>query len=250
MRGWASIALLLVGCAHPVPVGPPTLSWDFAARLTTGEVNVLPVLVDVPRTDMVRDTYLGSDLPWFRAESREVRTAQLEAVPGEVGMALPGAVGSALGSSWDATFRAGDWPRGHRDKMQAALRGKAGLDAELAEVARDMGGAATLVVWVDGLLGRPVTADGFPGDIVPTEAGPVVVDHRVEPYRVTARIGLALVASDGEVVVRYADAFDAILTEHSDPARVGRELARCMAREVVRVWPTDPRLAVAEPSQF
>jgi hypothetical protein len=68
-----------------------------------------------------------------------------------------------------------------------------------------------------------------------------VVDHRDEPYRVVARAGLALVASDGEVVVRYADTFETVLNERSDADQAARVLARALVAEVATLW-SDPKM--------
>jgi hypothetical protein len=242
---WIPLALLIAGCAphHLDGTLRPTVSWDFAARPTYGEVRVLPVVTDLEPQVLVRETFLGSDLPGFRLASRARRTQELEAVPGAVGLALPGAVHGELGPSWDGHFRVGAFPNGGRERILAALRGRVDLETALSDLARNVGGDASLFVWVDRLVGSPLSAEAFPGDIVRTEIGPVVVDHSDEPYRVTARVGMALVASDGEVVLRYRDAFEAVLSRRSDPLRVGRELARALAREVAPVWPCDPRLA-------
>jgi len=244
--------VLLMGCAPHHLDGPvrPSVSWDFAARPTYGEVRVLPVVADVEPQPLVQDTFLGAQLPGFRLASRAQRTRQLRAVPGAVGLALPGAVYGELGPAWQGHFRVGAFPSGGRDRFLAALRGRVDLEAALSDLARDIGGDASLFVWVDRLIGSPLSAEAFPGDIVRTDIGPVVVDHADEPYRVTARVGMALVASDGEVVLRYRDAFEAVLSQRSDPARVGREMARALAHEIAPVWPCDPRLVEAEPENL
>ncbi len=139
-------------------------------------------------------------------------------------------------------------PAGARDKVTDALLGRRpGLDAALGEAARAVGGDAALFSWVSELDGQPLSLLGFPGEVVETPVGPVVLDHDDEPYLVTAKVGMALVTRDGEVVVRYQDTFETILSARTDSARAGRELARALAREVTLVWGTDPRLIEHEP---
>jgi len=251
VRGTAGQVLLLAlaGCApHPVaPPRPPVLSWDFSARPTEGDVQVVPVLVDAVRLRLGEATWLGPEPSVDRLRQRVDRTRQLAEVPTAVGIAVPGALAEALGGHWHGAFHVGALPSGGREHWLSAVHGRADLDATLGALARALGGDASLFVWVDRLQGQPLTATGLPGDLLRTDAGPVVVDHRAEPYRVQARIGVALVAADGEVVLRYVDTYDALLTERADPAQVGRDLARRLAEQVVRVWPTDPRLLAGEP---
>ena len=97
-------------------------------------------------------------------------------------------------------------------------------------------------MWTASLRGEPVSNQGLPGDLVTTDAGPVIVDHGEEVYRVRARVGLALVAPDGEVVVRYVDTYEALLSDRADPAQAARDLARDLAAQVALIWPTDRRL--------
>jgi hypothetical protein len=72
-------------------------------------------------------------------------------------------------------------------------------------------------------------------------------DPSDEPYLVSARLCMALVASDGEVVVRYEDRFEGVLSGPDGVHRAGRELARALASEVTKVWAVDPRLMEHEP---
>jgi len=171
-------------------------------------------------------------------------------VPQQLALYLPGAVNGELGTASEAAFRPGRFPLGGRDRLTSALKGRGDLDVALSSVARGMHGEAVLFTWITGLHGEPLTAEAFPGDIVETEVGPVVVDHAQEPYRVTAGVGMALVSTDGEVVIRYADQFEAVLSGRRGASGVGRDLASALAHEVAMVWPCDPRLHYGEPQQF
>jgi len=240
----AAVCVLAIGCAKPS--GAPTLAWDFEARPTYGEIRVLPVIVDIEVPALSRDSFLGTELSTSRVAQRRDRTEALATVPSEVAVALPGAVHGELGAQWAGQFRVGHYPVGGRDKVRGALRGRTDLEDALSAVAVDVGGDASLFVWVTGRRGTPLTVEGFPGETILTGGGPVLIDLGDEAYRVEARVGMALVAADGEVVLRYTDAFETVLSDGRDAATAGRDLARALAREVATVWPRDPRLASVE----
>ena len=109
-------------------------------------------------------------------------------------------------------------------------------DRLFGEVARSVGGQGTLFTWVDHLDGVPLTAQAFPGQILETPRGPYMVDHGDEPYLVTASVGMALVASDGEVVLRYHDTFETVLSGRYTTERAAADVARRLATEVAKVW--------------
>lgn len=233
---------LVTGCVpHPVSATPAPRDWDFSARPTAGEIRVLPLAISLAPVPLERAGSLGVPVSWHRLALRWRRTLQVDRVPEEALLALPGAVHREVGPAWPATFRLGRWPANGRGRLLAALDGRADLEATLSELARDVGGDASLFVWVEEVDGGPLSAHALPGELVRTPAGPVVVDSRDEAYRVTAMLGLALVARDGEIVVRYRDAFDTVLTGERDAGWAGRELALALAREVALVWPTLPR---------
>jgi hypothetical protein len=178
-------------------------------------------------------------------------------VPDAVATALPGALHARLDPAWAGTFRVGSLPRGAKDRLENALRKGTSNDFEaaLSDVARGVGGDATLFSWVQDLQGTPITTLGFPGDVVPSSQGPVLVDFAEEPYQVDAWIGMALVTQHGEIILRYTEHSRAVLSPHRGPSRVGRDLASDLAIEVSKMWPDDPRLWIgsegelSEPSQ-
>ena len=242
MRFLVSILLFAMtstmGCAAtPQKV---QLAWTFEPRATNGDVRVLPLLGLYDHLDLNRISHLGIDVPWVREEIRRQRMEQLEKVPREVGVALPGSISGQLGSRFTAQFRVGRYPVGMRERLKAALRGKSDLDDALAGVAHSVGGDAILVTWVTSIEGRPLTAEAFPGDFVTTPLGPVRVEHLDEPYYVTADVGMALVAYDGEVVLRYADTYESVMSGQANAVTVARDLAGAMAAEVAKVWACEP----------
>lgn len=233
------LTLLVSACAprEPGPVQP----WRFEARRTHGIVRVLPVLVDHAPIERSDDDYVGAGVTWFGEWLRKERREAVEQVPVAMAKALPGALTLELGERWDGHFLNGDFPVGTRRAVLRGLRGKVDLDAELESVSRGTS-EAMLLCWVTDLRAHSLMEDGFPGDILDTEAGPVVVDTLEEPHLVEARVGIALVAPDGEVVLRYTDGFSTVVSAHRDARAAGRDLAMGLAREVAKVWALDPRL--------
>lgn len=241
----ATAFLLDAGCAHKPPT--PHQPWRFEARPTHGIVRVLPVLIEHDPLSAQREDYLGAGLPWLREWLRSEREAQVAEVPGLLGREIPAAVTAQLGRQWDGVFLNGSFPTGTRSGVRRALQGKVDLDQMLAATTRGTE-ASALLCWVTGLTGHALTADAFPGEIVTTTAGPVVIDHIEEPFLVEADVGLALVAPDGEVVIRYADRFTTVLSARHGPRRAARDLARDLATEIATVWALDPRLEPGVPS--
>ncbi len=231
----------LAACVHPAT--GPHLAYLFEPRTTTGEIRVVPAFQLHGAIALEEHTWLGLPLAAAALEAREDRTRELDELSRAVGRALPGEVNAALGERWSGQFRAGTLGTVGRIRLGEALRTPgAGLDAVLGEVASKVGGDAVLFTWIDDLACSPVTLLGAEGSVIDTPAGPVVADHGDEPYVVSARVTAALVAHDGEVVLRYGDTFHTILSASHAPADAGRDLAADLAQELALVWATDPRL--------
>lgn len=245
--GW-TLLVAAAGCAHrDAPAPGPVLPFAFEARPTAGEIRVVEVIPLHPTPTVDLDDWLGPALPDARVRVRTERTGQLAALAGEVGRALPGEVNGALGDQWPGQFRGHRLPGAARHQLEDALRGGRALDPTLAAAARAVGGDAVLFSWVDLVQASPLSTLGPPGEILETDAGPALVDHADEAYLVSARVGLALVTADGEVVLRYQDTYEAVLSGAGGPRAAGRDLAQALAEEVARVWAVDPRLREAEP---
>ncbi len=249
MRGWAVTALcvtLSAAWASAASAGEIHSSWEFEARATHGEVWVMPMLNlhDDPETNL--DSYLGVGLSWEREKIRNARTFESAAVPAAAGLALPGAVNGELGLEWKGQFRHGRWGRAG-ERLRGAIAGKRDLDDTLLNIAEHNGGEATLFTWTHTLDAHPLSQDAFPGELIETSWGPVVVDHGQEPYLITLQVGIALVAADGEVLIRYTDAYETVLSGNVGVDKAGDDLAQSMAQEVVKVWATDPELEVHGP---
>lgn len=225
----------LVACAPKLLLPPQP--WAAEASPPGDEVIVLPVL---DRSGAIAVDYaeaLGVRVPFDREDARRRRTIELADVPVAFGWALPGEVGADLGARWNGRFVVGKWPVGARARLDQALDGP-GLDGALSDLADPL--RPVLITWVLALDGRPISGEALPGEVVDTEIGPVISDLFAEPYRVRATLGAALIAPDGEVVVRVGDEFEAVLSDVSGPDRVGRALAAALAVDVAKMWPVDP----------
>jgi hypothetical protein len=241
MRLALALAPLLTCCT--LAPGPAS-GWRFEGLDARGEVRVVPVLAlhDDPTVE-ARD-YVTAGITDRRHALRAARVEALSRVPETVATALPGAVHARLDPAWHGRFRVGHLPLGARDRLAAHLRRDdvRALDELLVDLAARVGGDATLFTWIRDLDGTPLTLETFPGDRVQTPAGPVLLDLYEEPYRVTARLGMALVTADGHVVARYEDAFSSLLTPHRAARQVALDLANGLAAEVAPMWPDDPGL--------
>lgn len=233
------LALGLVACPKRAPDSPDApFVWE--ARVALGEVRVVPGLGVHDRIAVITDDYLGEGLSEGRMAVRTQRRDGLVALPEAVGLAMPGAINGVLGERWSGTFTAVGWPDAPRQRVQSAVQRGSGLDDALSEAARNIGGDAVLVTWVDALSGAPLSARAFPGDIVQTAKGSVVVDHSDEPYLVDISVGVALVAADGQVLLRYHEDVQTLLSKASPPDAAARDVAQQVAAELGKVWAVAP----------
>ena len=209
-------------------------------RPISGEVRVVPGVGAHDPVPLVVDDFLGGGLAAPRLAVREERTRQVLQLPAEIGLALPGAVGGEFGDAFEGTFRAARWPEAARARVARAIERGEGLDDALSTAGRSVGGEATLITWVDRLYARPLSLDGAPGEMVETPKGTVLVDHVDEPYLVDLWVGMALVSSDGTLLVRFRMNAKTILSGAQPPSAVGREVARQVAAKMARIWNGTP----------
>lgn len=237
------LSLLLSGCAtsHVVPAG----AYRFNGLDAQGEIRVFPVLRAHDPLEVRLDDYVTEWVGQRRARIRADRTRELGELPDQIALALPGAIKARLDPTFRADFRVARAPLRARDRLTAALRRDDPdlLESALRDVARSVGGDATLFSWVRSLHGEPVTTLDLPGTIIETPHGSIVVDLFEDPYLVEAEIGVALVTSDGHVVVRYVDTARTLLGPAARPHRAGLDLASSFAADVCKAWPDDPYLS-------
>ncbi|MBN2800093.1 MAG: hypothetical protein JXX28_13190 [Deltaproteobacteria bacterium] len=194
-----------------------------ACAVPSGDIAVLPVVgpAQVPALDL--DTWVGPELLGERRAQRALRTEQLAQIPGAVAVGLPGAL-TALASA-PPHFHDARWPPRLRGAFSRHLFEDDRRDRLLRRLGRATD-ATTLVAWVVRLDGLPLTAEGFPGDVLETASGPVVVDHGEEPYLVTLEGGFALIDRTGAVLCAGQGVANDLLGNRSGPPRIGRAVAR------------------------
>jgi hypothetical protein len=238
----ALAAVALSACA-PLAVRSPQ-GYAFEGLSAVGEIRVPPVLHAYDPVPLRTDEYVTDAISSGRMALRRERMADLALVPDAMALALPGAIHARIQSAWTGHFRVGTLPSGARDRLIAALRRGTDLDVEnaLTEAARTVGGEAVLFSWIAEIRATPLTAEAFPGDTVDTAVGQVVVAFDEEPYRIDAEVGMALVSTDGHVILRYQDLSSSLLSPYRSPGRVGRDLAGSLAGEVAGMWPDHPHL--------
>jgi hypothetical protein len=232
MMRFLPLLTLLTGC---VPHSQSDLKWHFVARAPHGDVMVLPSIQLYPRTTTETASYVVHEVTGERAQRRRDRVAVLTATPSEVAWALPGALQRTMQEPLGASFHAGKYPAGMRGRLRRVLNSQGDVDSMLSEIATSVG-QDTLVTWVHALDARPLTLDHPPGVFVNTCHGPVLVEHNDEPYVIEAEVGVALIASDGELIIRYTDNYNTVLTGNAEAEDLARDLATAMATEIAKVW--------------
>ena len=231
---------LCSGCTTHVPPSSP-VSWHFEARPENGQIEVMPVLSVMDLGEVNQQDFIGPIPPW-RLQLRQQRMASIKHVPEAVGMALPGALASNLPANWPGQFHVGHFPGSSKSKLTDLISQGDSLDQVLYDIGSRKKDVSTLISWVEDIHATPITQEAAAGDFVASEVGPIVVNLFEESYRIRATIGMALIASDGEVILRYQDVFESVLGDQRNTHRVGRDLAIRLAEEITKMWPIDPRL--------
>ncbi|MBN1335017.1 MAG: hypothetical protein JXB39_03555 [Deltaproteobacteria bacterium] len=226
-----SLLLLLAAFsvhAAPVPLADPAPD----AREGPQAIRVAPLLVLGPLPDLGTVGFFGEPLQGREAGAREAREAALFQVPSAFGVALPGEVALALPPGWDVCFRDTDLALPVRARVTQALQEDEAVEDALRSAAARSPGEVVLFRWM-----ADVSALALNGVTVPastTRAGDrlVFVDASTDPVLVSATLGVALVASDGEIRVLHSDRYEAVLSSVSGPRAVGRSLARHLVADV------------------
>lgn len=237
-----------LGCAaHHGPVEhlstEESLAWDLHPRVVHGDIRVAPAIVVATTPEANLDDILGMELDRWHDDGRRLRTAQLSQLPEAVHASVPGALFASMPETWIGTFRDARLPPTAMRGLERAVEGEGSLPEALAAAARFSGGDATLFTWVVELSGSPLTADHLVGEMLMVDGLPVVVDFANEPYQVEARVGVALVARDGEVLFRYEDDYCGLLSAHNPPRLLGQSMARAVVGDIAPMWleAYDPR---------
>jgi len=231
--------ILVAGCAHHSVEPLDLQSFAFEARASRGEIWVMAPLAMHDPIEMSEQHLLGAALPLTQRPIRARRTQEVASLPDAIARALPGEVNARLGASWSGQFRHQAMPPDHAERLgNAVAHRRPDLHAVLEGYAQAVE-RWVLLTWVTELDAEPLVQDAWPGEIVETSAGSVVVDLDDDPHIVSVKLGTALLSPDGEVVLRYEDRFDAVLTGDTATSDAARHLARALAAEITRVWVTE-----------
>lgn len=236
--------MMLTGCGATRSVEPlDHLSFAFEARLSQGEIWVMPPVAAHAPIELPEQTWMGMRLQAPRTLARQRRSDEIASLPEFVAQVLPGEVNARLGPGWNGQFRhAKQFPSLHAHRLADAVRHRRpDLHAVLENFAHEYG-EWVLLTWVTKLTGEPLIRQALPGEVVETPSGKVVVDFADDPHLITATLGLALLSPDGEVVIRYEDGFHAVLSGTSAPQDAAHQLAKALVDEVSLVWMTEGRL--------
>ena len=239
---WLSL-FISISCSYRHVEPLDLLPFAFEARASRGEIWVMPPLAVHAPVEMSNQHILGAALSPAQHAIRARRMREIGALPQTIAEVLPGEVNAQLGAMWTGQFRHHPAPisRAHR-LTDAVLHRRPDLHAVFEDYAEAFGRWA-LLTWITELESQPLMGRALPGEVVKTESGPVVVDFVDDPHLLSVRLGTALLAPDGEVVLRYEDRFEAVLTGRSGCQQAARQLAAALANEISLVWMTEGRLA-------
>ncbi len=234
---YAPAALLLLAASAQVPdadaaPGLPSplpfteLDWAWAPLDLGSDIRVAP-LVTVGTMPVLEPVgFLGEPLSGYAAELRDVRGAQVSAIPEAFSTALPGELASALPADWRGHLSDAKVPPGARSQLTAGLDGRASLEDALREAVVRLPGEVVLFRWMTDLQAHPLGSTAAPGTTLRAANRLVYVDQHTDPILAEATVGLALVAADGEVFLRYEDRYTFVITGTNTAARAGRDLAQ------------------------
>lgn len=234
------VLLLVGGCA---PKGPVEL-WTAEGDTVLGEVRVVPLIHAYDPPQLRTDSFVTNTINASRHRLRQQRMEQVFQVPEMIGATIPGAVHARLNDAWNGYFTPAKMPLSLQNRLADAIRNDKRDQTErlLRKTSATVGGQAVLVTWVRTLRADPLTAEAFPGDRIETPHGPVFVDFREEPYRITAEVGAALIRNDGTIVIHYAETTSAALTSEIPHWSAAADLSGVIAADLATLWPDDPRL--------
>jgi hypothetical protein len=229
-----SLVALLLGSSATAQAGPslpttlPTqeLDWGWAPLELGSDIRVAPLVVVGPMPDLERVGFLGEELEGKAAQLRDLRSTQVAAVTESFSDALPGALASALPADWRGRFSDARVPPSTRTQLAAGLDGRRSF-ADAMQLAVDrLPGEVVLFQWMSDVTAEPLSASTAPGTTLRAADRLVYVDEHTDPVLAHATVGLALVAADGEVFLRYEDRYSFVITGSNNALRAGRSLAR------------------------
>lgn len=217
--------------ARAAPSLPSTLplselDWSWAPLDLGTDIRVAPLVVVGSMPVLENTGFLGERLSGQAARLRSVRGAQISAVPDAFSTALPGELASALPADWRGHLSDAKVRPAARSQLTAGLDGRSSLDQALRAAVDHLPGEVVLFRWMTDVQARPLGSSAAPGTTLRAADRLVYVDQHTDPVLAEATVGLALVAADGEVFLRYEDRYTFVITGNSNAARAGRDLAQ------------------------
>jgi len=236
----AAAALALAGTAPTADASPglPTslpmieLEWGWAPLDLGSDIRVAPLMVVGPLPDLEPVGFLGEELHGHAAQLRSLRSTQVAAVADSFADALPGALASALPQDWHGHFSDARVKASTRTKLTAGLDGRSSLDNALQLAVDRLPGEVVMFRWIADIEAEPLGTTTAPGTTLRAADRLVYVDEHTDPVLAEATVGLALVAADGEVFLRYEDRYSFVITGSNTSSHAGRDLARRLVRDL------------------
>jgi hypothetical protein len=248
----ALTALLLVASPPTATAGPglptslPTreLDWGWSPLELGSDIRVAPLVVVGPLPSLEPVGFLGEELQGDAATLRALRCDQVAAVTESFSDALPGALASALPPGWQGHFSDARVPASTRTQLTAGLDGRRSLDSALQLAVDRLPGEVVLFRWISDIEAQPLGTTAAPGTTLRAADRLVYVDEHTDPVLAHATVGLALVAADGEVFLRYEDRYSFVITGTNTSLRAGRDLARRLVEDLQPLL-AEPSVATA-----
>ncbi len=236
-----AVAALLTGAISSTVQAGPTLpsslpsyelEWAWAPLELGSDIRVAPLVVMGPLPDLEPVGFLGEQLEGNAAYLRQLRGSQVAAVTESFSDALPGALASALPDGWNGHFSDARTTASTRTQLAAGLDGRRSLDSALQLAVDRLPGEVVLFRWISDITAEPLATTTAPGTTLRAADRLVYVDEHTDPVLAQATVGLALVAADGEVFLRYEDRYSFVITGSNTALRAGRDLARKLVTDL------------------
>jgi hypothetical protein len=202
------------------------LPWASEPTGPIREVLVLPILLLEGVPGMETTGFLGERPLPGEGTLRLERARQLRTVPELLSVSIPGELARGLPPEWMPHLRAASQnPRALRRLARTLERGDS-PEALMRRIAARVDEDAVLFQWIQAIRLNPLCATEVPRSTTEVAGRLVFIDDRVEPVLVEATLGMALVRRDGDIVLRYQDTYETVLSEATSVQRACRELAR------------------------
>jgi hypothetical protein len=225
-----------------LPSGSLSIAWNWEPTLGAADIRVAPLLVLGEIPQMATKGYMGEELILGEEDLRLERNRQVLALPEAVALALPGEIGRLLPDAWSGHFRSGRLSSNAAARLEKALsRGESPEDV-MKEVASSGEGEAVLFQWISDMHVTALCTEEAPRTTTEAAGRLVFVDDATEPVLIEATVGIALVTRSGDVVFRYDDTVETILSDATPLHAASRELARTVADEVRGVLLADEEI--------